>query len=237
MAEAYQIVLRVENGQYVGRGLELPDAMGRGATARACVRVTRAALVSAVEGLLEAGRTPPVPEFPASPQAMGRGRAWAVPWARSIAFLTTGICVLAIIGVATLGAETVVFSGPAIACLSLVVIVFGVLGQYWWMVGLGVAHLLICVVFVATVIFLRLTPDTAYAPFLCVGVPCVIGLIRATAMAARRAPRAERPWQCDGCGYLLVGLSEPRCPECGRGFDPRRWAGMAMPAAAAAGAR
>lgn len=32
---------------------------------------------------------------------------------------------------------------------------------------------------------------------------------------------------CIGCGYSLAGLTEPRCPECGRGFDPsdpRTWA-------------
>lgn len=26
---------------------------------------------------------------------------------------------------------------------------------------------------------------------------------------------------CLKCGYLLRGLTEPRCPECGRAFDPR----------------
>ena len=25
---------------------------------------------------------------------------------------------------------------------------------------------------------------------------------------------------CPTCGYDLRGLSEPRCPECGEGFDP-----------------
>jgi hypothetical protein len=28
--------------------------------------------------------------------------------------------------------------------------------------------------------------------------------------------------RCLGCGYILDGLPEPRCPECGRGFDPSR---------------
>jgi hypothetical protein len=27
-------------------------------------------------------------------------------------------------------------------------------------------------------------------------------------------------WRCLECGYLLDGLPEPRCPECGRPFDP-----------------
>lgn len=26
---------------------------------------------------------------------------------------------------------------------------------------------------------------------------------------------------CQSCGYSLQGLAENRCPECGRGFDPR----------------
>ena len=31
----------------------------------------------------------------------------------------------------------------------------------------------------------------------------------------------DRPGYCVGCGYSLYGLPEPRCPECGRAFDPR----------------
>jgi hypothetical protein len=27
--------------------------------------------------------------------------------------------------------------------------------------------------------------------------------------------------RCLGCGYILDHLPEPRCPECGRGFDPK----------------
>jgi hypothetical protein len=26
--------------------------------------------------------------------------------------------------------------------------------------------------------------------------------------------------RCVGCGYLLIGLPQPRCPECGRAFYP-----------------
>jgi hypothetical protein len=28
------------------------------------------------------------------------------------------------------------------------------------------------------------------------------------------------PPRCIGCGYILLHLDEPRCPECGRGFNP-----------------
>lgn len=39
-------------------------------------------------------------------------------------------------------------------------------------------------------------------------------------------PPTDTPAQpaihCRQCGYMLAGLSEPRCPECGRRFDPER---------------
>lgn len=37
----------------------------------------------------------------------------------------------------------------------------------------------------------------------------------------RRVGVAE-PGRCERCGYLLRGLLEPRCPECGEPFDPLR---------------
>jgi len=32
----------------------------------------------------------------------------------------------------------------------------------------------------------------------------------------------DTPLRCDACGYLLVNLTQPRCPECGANFDPGR---------------
>ena len=31
------------------------------------------------------------------------------------------------------------------------------------------------------------------------------------------------PDRCYQCGYMLRGLPEPRCPECGEPFDPARF--------------
>jgi hypothetical protein len=232
LADAYQVVLRVENGSYIGRGVELPEAEGRGISANACMKATRAALATEVLRRLESWQTPPTPEFPFSPAPVGRPRRWAVRWARWLALAVTGVCVVAMLTIAAAGAKTVVFSGPVIAIMGVVVLVLGLLGRYWWAVGLGASYLAICGVFVVMVNVFRLSPRSAYVPFLCVGVPYVLGLIAGTIVASRRMPREERPWECEGCGYLLVGLSEPRCPECGRGFDPRRWAGVPAPGAA-----
>ena len=43
-------------------------------------------------------------------------------------------------------------------------------------------------------------------------------LILMSILQERRRRAQMRP-ACDNCGYPLVGLSEPRCPECGEVFD------------------
>ncbi len=38
----------------------------------------------------------------------------------------------------------------------------------------------------------------------------------------RRVGSPPDPMACTNCGYQLVGLAEPRCPECFKPFDPHR---------------
>jgi predicted RNase H-like HicB family nuclease len=61
IAEAYQIVLHYEDGEYYGRGLEFPTAMNDGKTPDECVATTRDILTTAVASMLEDGQTPPPP--------------------------------------------------------------------------------------------------------------------------------------------------------------------------------
>jgi predicted RNase H-like HicB family nuclease len=61
VADRYQIVVNVEDGEYYGRGLELPFVMDDGATPQACIANTREALVATVATMLEQGHTPPSP--------------------------------------------------------------------------------------------------------------------------------------------------------------------------------
>ena len=61
VAGQYQIILQSEDGDYYGRGLEMPYVMSDGKTPDACVRATREALTVAVATLLEAGSPPPAP--------------------------------------------------------------------------------------------------------------------------------------------------------------------------------
>jgi predicted RNase H-like HicB family nuclease len=61
VADAYQIVLWTADGEYYGRGLEMPGAMGDGNTPDECVANTRQAITVAVAAMLEAGEAPPQP--------------------------------------------------------------------------------------------------------------------------------------------------------------------------------
>ncbi len=61
IAEQYQIILQFEDGEYYGRGLEMPYVMNDGKTPDACVRATRESLTIAIATLLEAGDVPPAP--------------------------------------------------------------------------------------------------------------------------------------------------------------------------------
>jgi predicted RNase H-like HicB family nuclease len=61
IARRYQVVMWLEDGEYYGRGLELPGVMADGKTPDACMEQTREAMTVAVATLLEDGEAPPRP--------------------------------------------------------------------------------------------------------------------------------------------------------------------------------
>lgn len=62
MVADYQIILTSEeDGQWYGRGLELPHVYGDGSTPEKCVTETREALTATVAYMLEQGQSPPMP--------------------------------------------------------------------------------------------------------------------------------------------------------------------------------
>lgn len=61
LAQQYQIIIWSEDGEFYGRGLELPLVMSGGKTADKCVEHTREALEAAVAYMLEEGEKPPAP--------------------------------------------------------------------------------------------------------------------------------------------------------------------------------
>ena len=61
IAESYQIILHFEDGDYYGRGLEMPHVMNDGKTPDECVEKTRDILTTAIAYMLETGVRPPSP--------------------------------------------------------------------------------------------------------------------------------------------------------------------------------
>jgi len=61
LAAQYQVIVSQEDGEYYGRGLELPTVFGDGQTATECIDHTREALVGTIACMLERGERPPAP--------------------------------------------------------------------------------------------------------------------------------------------------------------------------------
>lgn len=113
---------------------------------------------------------------------------------------------------------------PACAFLALVVGVvmlgLGLHGRYRWAAVLGATHVVLCGYLVALIALFQWTPDQARNPMLIHGMICLALLVPLSIHTWRAAPQDAHPGQCRTCGYLLYGLTEPRCPECGTPFDP-----------------
>src|SRR5437762_3342288 len=61
VAARYQVVVWAADGEYYGRGVEMPGVMADGKTPGACVAAVRRALTAAVATAIERGETPPPP--------------------------------------------------------------------------------------------------------------------------------------------------------------------------------
>ena len=61
IASRYQIIIQEEDGEFYGRGLEMPGVMNDGKTPAECLKATRESLTTAIAYLLESGKAPPAP--------------------------------------------------------------------------------------------------------------------------------------------------------------------------------
>ena len=72
--------------------------------------------------------------------------------------------------------------------------------------------------YVKQVTFGEIEASGAGGPFWSIAAVATIYPSIALAMGPLRRRRRRKRNQCIHCGYSLQGLTEPRCPECGRGF-------------------
>lgn len=134
-----------------------------------------------------------------------------------LAWLT---CATTAVVIATVDVEFVVITGPIILLCG------GIIVYLAWRAGdrpgllLGGLHAGICLFFWGLVVALNWGPGRAHYPFLWMGTAyTILTAVPHWLVLRRRLPSAD-PYECTGCGYSLRCLTEPRCPECGRPFDP-----------------
>jgi predicted RNase H-like HicB family nuclease len=61
IADKYQMIICFEDGEYYGRGVELPFAFGDAKTIEKCAKNTREGFIAAVASMLQDGQVPPAP--------------------------------------------------------------------------------------------------------------------------------------------------------------------------------
>lgn len=143
-------------------------------------------------------------------------------WSRAARFLIAAdICVCALAyGFIFLNVKTVCLSGPVLALMAIATLISARRVGYPRGLWVGAAHLGICLLFFGLVNLLGWAPRDAEAPFRCMGAAYVLLMVPVSWYAWIDVPSGFGPGECQGCGYALYGLTEPRCPECGRTFSP-----------------
>jgi energy-converting hydrogenase Eha subunit E len=130
------------------------------------------------------------------------------------------VCMTALLLIVLVEVESVLVTGPILMTLGIAATVLGGVLRYWRMSLLGLAYIGVCLLFFGLVVSLGWGPRESKIPFVAMGTLFTIASLPFVVWVARYVPRRTDPWRCKECGYLLYGLTDPRCPECGTPFDP-----------------
>ncbi len=143
-----------------------------------------------------------------------------IRWGLAAAWVAWFACALAEVLIVFYDVESVIVTGPIILVLGLIGILIARFAGYLALALVCCGNALVCLLFFGLVVLLDWSPSEAETPFVVMGLLYVVGTLPIVCSLARWAPRALNPWECVNCCYLLYGLAEPRCPECGEPFDP-----------------
>ena len=141
--------------------------------------------------------------------------------ARALMLLAVAELVAALIIMWRVDVRTVLITGSLLLLTGIALIFVARNARYGAAYGVGLSHAVFVGFIVAIVNIFRLSPDDALKPFSWLGGAYILLMVFAGRVAWKAAPRTPDPSRCTICGYLLFGLHEPRCPECGTPFDPR----------------
>jgi hypothetical protein len=158
------------------------------------------------------------------PSTSNRARTIAITRVLLIADVIVSVGALVLIP--TVEVKTVLLTGPILLAAGFATAVAASKAKYHRATLIGLAYCAMCIFLIALVNILDWSPERAVHPFEAMGLVFDCAIAAATFYVLRHPPPITEPWTCAGCGYLLYGLPEPRCPECGRAFDPNVFAGQ-----------
>lgn len=115
--------------------------------------------------------------------------------------------------------EWIALCAFAIISLSVLEIVCGLLVGYGAPVLLGWANLTggFAAIVVTGLAIVTWPSAERWGPAAMLAV-LALCLLPFVSLSYRRRPSIRNPWLCRKCGYMLYGLTESRCPECGTEF-------------------
>ena len=83
----------------------------------------------------------------------------------------------------------------------------------------GLVQVLVVLAVTALVMLMSWGPGPATRPILGIGAGYLIAAAPWAWRLWKTRVEGFPPWQCQACGYALVGLHRDNCPECGQDFD------------------
>ncbi|MBP7937183.1 MAG: hypothetical protein KA354_21270 [Phycisphaerae bacterium] len=137
-------------------------------------------------------------------------------------------CMIAWGLIALVDVESVLVTGPILLLVGLLSVIAGLLAKYSRAVVVGACYAGVSLLFFLLVVIFDWGPGEAKEPFLWMGAAFIV-LVVPLFTAAWKIPPSPAPYECARCGYLLYGLAEPRCPECGTPFPLEKLAMMKPP--------
>jgi hypothetical protein len=172
------------------------------------------AMILGNEGFCRQCAAPLLSHLPPQSQRM----RWLV---RARAFVLIN-CLLAFGPVCMLATPpTALIAWPILVVLAGILIGMARQAAYPAAVKLGLVQGCSAFLWTATICSLRRIPSVEILT-----VPVVLLLLVALFVASlcvwQQHPARDLRFQCDTCGYWIRGQVVPRCPECGRRFDPAR---------------
>ncbi len=134
-------------------------------------------------------------------------------------------CFVGALLIPTVDIESIILTGPILSVLGSATLVAGLVAERRRTSLVGSGHICLCLFMFLLIAGMGWSQRQAYYPALAIASAYVLLAAPLTIWALAEPAGYTNPWVCVRCGYLLRGLTEPRCPECGAPFDPKLLAG------------